>query len=149
MTTPFPLQTLLELSHARLDDAARRLGQLLASEQEGSKKLALLTQYRDEYHGRFLEAARQGLTPDQWQNFRAFLAKLDEAIAQQLRAVENSRQRTADGQKAWLAQRSKTRAFDTLSDRHHRAELKREGRLEQRLTDEHAAKRRDEGGAGE
>lgn len=142
MTSPFRLQTLLDLSHARLDDAARRLGQLLSSEQEGQRKLDLLAQYRDEYHARFLEAAKDGMTPDQWQNFRAFLDKLDEAIAQQQRAVAISRQLTAKGQQAWLDQRGKAKAYDTLSDRHRAHEQRREGRIEQHATDEHAAKRR-------
>lgn len=140
MTTRFPLQTLLDLSHSRLDDAARTLGRLVASEQEVAKKLAMLNEYRDDYHARFLEAARNGLTPEQWQNFRGFLDKLDQAIAQQTRVVERSRERTADGQKQWLAQRTKAKAFDTLSDRHRQAEVRREGRREQHVTDEHAAK---------
>ncbi len=142
MTKRFPLQTLLDLSHARLDDAARLLGKMVASEQEVAKKLAMLHDYRSEYHGRFLEAARTGLTPDQWQNYRSFLGKLDQAIAQQTQLVENSRRRISDGQQAWIAQRGKTKAFDTLSDRHHQAMVKRQGQLEQKITDEHAAKNR-------
>ena len=62
----FPLQSLLELSQTRMDDAARRLGQLLASEQEVEKTLALLEQYREEYEARFREAAQAGLSRDEW-----------------------------------------------------------------------------------
>lgn len=142
MSTPFPLQTLLDLSHARLEDATRELGRLVASERESEQKLAILVQYRDEYNARFAEAARAGLSPLTWQNFRAFLDKLDQAIAQQTRAVEASHQRTVDGQKAWLTQRTRSKAMDTLSDRHRQAEVRRDGRREQRLTDEHAAKTR-------
>lgn len=136
----FPLQSLLDLSHARMDDAARKLGQLLANEQEGAKRLALLIQYRDEYHQRFLQAARDGLDRELWANYQAFLGRLDEAISQQQAALTAYRQRTTDGQKAWLDQRNRAKAFDTLSQR-HLAEMRRaDDKAEQQVTDEHAAK---------
>ncbi|HMM55182.1 MAG TPA: flagellar export protein FliJ [Candidatus Desulfobacillus sp.] len=138
----FPLQPLLDLSNARKDDAARRLGQLLASEQEVGKTLALLEQYREEYEGRFREAARNGLTRDEWGNYHTFLDRLDEAIAQQRSLVESSRQRTLDGQKNWLDQRNRAMAFDTLSQRHRASEVRKEAKTEQRAQDEHAAKLR-------
>jgi flagellar FliJ protein len=146
----FKLQTLLDLSLARMDDAARQLGQLLASEQEGSKKLELLVRYRGEYQQRFLAAAKRGLGCEEWGNYRAFLLRLDDAITQQQSALELSKQRTTDGQKAWLDQRKKVKAFDTLSQRHRAGLLKAEGRAEQKMTDEHAANGgRHEGRAGD
>jgi flagellar FliJ protein len=136
----FPLQTLLDLSHARMDDAARRLGQLIASEQEGSRQLAMLIEYREEYHRRFLEAARLGMDRDLWENYRSFLARLDEAIAQQQTVLDASRQRKSVGQQTWMEKRSRAKAFDTLSARHKAGVLREEGRAEQKITDEHAAK---------
>ncbi len=140
MKNRFPLQTLLDLSHARMDDAARRLGQLIASEQEGSRQLAMLIEYREEYHRRFLEAARLGMDRDLWENYRSFLARLDEAIAQQQTALDASRQRKSAGQQTWMEKRSRAKAFDTLSARHKAGVLREEGRAEQKITDEHAAK---------
>jgi len=136
----FPLQTLLDLSHLRMDDAARRLGQLIASEQEGTRQLAMLIEYREEYHKRFLEAARLGMDRDLWENYRSFLARLDEAIAQQQAALDASRQRKTVGQQTWMEKRSRAKAFDTLSARHKAGVLREEGRAEQKITDEHAAK---------
>lgn len=136
----FPLQILLDLSHVRMDDAARRLGQLIASEQEGTRQLAMLIEYREEYHRRFIEAARLGMDRDLWENYRSFLARLDEAIAQQQTALDDSRQRKTVGQQTWMEQRSRAKAFDTLSARHKAGALREEGRAEQKITDEHAAK---------
>lgn len=140
MASDFPLQTLLDLSQARLEDATRQLGQLLASEQEDEKKLSLLLSYRDEYQARFRAAARNGMSRDEWRNFQSFLARLDEAVARQHAVVNASKQRTADGQKAWLDERTKMKAFDALSQRHKAKEQKVEAKREQRFTDEHAAK---------
>jgi flagellar FliJ protein len=136
----FPLQSLLELSQTRMDEAARRLGQLLASEQEVEKTLTMLIQYRDEYEGRFREAAKNGMAREQWRNYQTFLGRLDEAIAQQRRVVDASKQRTAAGQQAWLDQRNKAKAFDTLSQRHKANEGRAAAKSEQRAQDEHAAK---------
>ena len=135
----FPMQSLLDLSQVHMDDAARKLGQLLASEEEVGKTLALLEQYREEYEARFRQAARNGLSRDEWRNYQTFLGRLDEAIAQQRALVEASRQRTADGQKEWLDKRNRVKAFDTLSQRHRANEEQAEAKSEQRAQDEHAA----------
>jgi len=140
MTERFPLQPLLDLATSRMDEAARRLGELIASERAVEEKLALLVEYRKEYQARFVEAARNGIGPDAWRNFSAFLGKLDEAITQQQRVVSDSRQRTEQGQQAWMDQRNKVKAFDTLSQRHQSAQARKAAKQEQRLTDEHAAK---------
>ena len=140
MTEPFPLQPLLDLANSRMDDAARKLGELIASEHAVEDKLKLLQAYRKEYQDRFVETARNGIGPDAWRNFSAFLGKLDDAIAQQQLIVSDSRQRTVQGQQEWVDQRNKVKAFDTLSHRHQSQQARKEAKQEQRLTDEHAAK---------
>ncbi len=141
MNKPSPLQPLLELMQSRMDDAARRLGELIASETEGKRKLDMLQEYRDEYQQRFLQAAASGIGPDAWRNYSAFLVKIDEAIAAQRSMVEQSRQRTVQGQQVWMNHRNKVKAIDTLTQRQRAAELRTEARREQRLSDEHAARR--------
>ncbi|MCZ7653501.1 MAG: flagellar export protein FliJ [Rhodocyclaceae bacterium] len=136
----FPLQSLLDLSNVRMDDAARKLGQLLASEQEVEKTLALLEQYREEYEARFRRAAQSGLTREEWSNYQSFLGRLHDAISQQRILVDASKQRTVDGQREWLDKRNRVRAFDTLSQRHKTVEERCEAKTEQRTQDEHAAK---------
>ena len=136
----FPLQSLLDLSNVRMDDAASKLGQLLASEHEVERTLALLEQYRGEYETRFRQAAQSGLTREEWGNYQSFLGRLDEAIAQQRALVEASKHRTVNGQKEWLDKRNRVKAFDTLSQRHKANEVRSEAKTEQRAQDEHAAK---------
>ena len=149
MTEPFRLQPLLDLATNRLDEAARILGALLSGEQECQRKLAALEEYRTAYQRRFREAASQGIGPDAWRNFSAFLHRIDAAIAAQRAAVEQSHQAVADGQQDWLAQRNKVKAFDALSQRHQAAQTRREQRDEQRRSDDHAAKTHRERGEGE
>lgn len=140
MSPAFPLQTLLELSQIRLDDATRRLGELMAGERTAGERLTLLAQYRSEYHSRFLTAAQSGLSQDQWRNFQAFLAKLDNAIGQAQAAVDQSKRHTEAGQKAWLDKRGEMKAFDTLSRRHQQRQQYAEQKRDQKAQDEHAAR---------
>ena len=141
MTRQFPLQSLLDLSQLRLDEATRRLGELISGEQEASQRLELLTQYRAEYQERFVAAAQSGLSPKEWQNYRSFLQKLDDAVNQAASMVAQSKQRTAMGQQEWLNKRGKVKAFDTLSQRHQSRLDQADNRQEQKASDEHSARR--------
>jgi flagellar FliJ protein len=137
---PFPLQSLLELSQLRMDESAKRLGELLAGEQEAGARLILLQQYRDEYNERFVAAAKSGIGRDAWSNYQSFLARLDDAITQAHAMVAHSKLRTADGQRELAAKHGKVKAFDTLSQRHRSRELGAENRKEQKIQDEHATR---------
>lgn len=141
MSTRFPLQPLLDLSQLRLDDATRRLGELMSGEKRASERLALLTQYRAEYQDRFLAAAREGLPRDQWRNYQAFLDKLDDAIRQAEAAANQSRLHTQVGQRTWLDTRGQVKAYDTLNQNHLLRQQYAEQRRDQKAQDEHTAHR--------
>jgi flagellar FliJ protein len=137
----FPLQSILDLSQMKLDEATRRLGELISGEQQAAQRLELLAQYRDEYHARFLVAARDGLSRDQWRNYQSFLDRLDVAIGQAREMVAQSHQLTAAGQQEWLEKRGRVKAFDTLAQRHQARVNHAETRLEQKALDEHISRR--------
>ncbi len=141
MNKPFPLKPLIDLTQVRLDDATRKLGELIALEQEGHRKLELLQSYRAEYAARFEEAARNGIGAEAWRNYSAFLVRIDEAVEVQRKAVDQSRQRTLAGRENWTQHRNKLKAFDTLEQRHLATQSRLVARSEQKLVDEHSAKR--------
>lgn len=141
MSTHFHLQPLLDLSRLRLDEAACELGKLIAGEQEASRRLALLTEYRTEYHARFLAMARNGIGPGEWSNYSSFLARIDDAIVQAAQSVALTQQRTLAGQQEWLGKHGRVRAFDTLADRHRSRIEGQQQRVEQKTSDEHGARR--------
>jgi flagellar FliJ protein len=141
MPPKFPLQSLLDLSNLRLDEAARRLGELVNGELQATQRLELLVQYRSEYHARFLAAARHGLAPDQWRNYQSFLERLDLAVTQAQDLVAQSRQRKEAGQQEWLDKRGRVKAFDTLAHRHLARTEYAERKQEQKLQDEHSARK--------
>lgn len=141
MKRQFPLQSILDLSQLRLDEATRKLGELISGQQEATQRLQLILQYRDEYQSRFLAAAQNGIGLEAWQNYRAFLERLDAAVAQAREMVAASELRTAAGQQEWMDKRGRVKAFDTLAQRHRSRVLHAENKQEQKHVDEHAARR--------
>lgn len=140
MAEHFRLQSILDLSQTRMDDAARTLAALIAGENDQAGKLAMLEDYRREYQDQFMAAARSGLTPGQWSNYRAFLARIDDAINHQQQQVTQSRHRAQVGQREWLDTRTRVKAFEALSDRHQANVVKREARSEQRIADDRSGR---------
>lgn len=144
MADAFRLQSILDLSINRMDEAARSLAALMASEQDQARKLEMLEQYRAEYTGQFMAAARCGLTPNQWANYRQFIARIDDAIVHQQRQVEHSRSLSQAGQREWLDTRTRVKAFETLSVRHQTAVARTHARVEQRSSDDRSGRQVDE-----
>ena len=60
MTARFHLQPLLDLAQTRTDEAARKLGELVAAERDLEQKLKMLEEYREEYNERFVQYLRDG-----------------------------------------------------------------------------------------
>lgn len=141
MTRAFTLQPLLDRSRTQLNNATSELGQLIAHEQEGSRKLELLQGYRAEYVTRFRDAVRDGLGVETLRNYGAFMARIDEAIELQQALLNESQRSTSAGKEAWIRERNRVKAFDTLHDRHREREQHDEQRREQRQSDEHTTNR--------
>lgn len=125
----------------RTDDATRQLGKLIAAEQNAKSRLQMLEQYREEYAQRLRDATAQGITRSALHNYQDFLARIDQAIAQQSMAVRQSEQSTAVGQDHWKEQNKQLKAIDTLSLRHDARERLRNGKQEQKMLDEFSARK--------
>lgn len=139
MTKRSALDTLLELAQTRTDDAARRLGALNTQGVDMETKLALLTEYWNEYSARFQISMQQGITAADWRNYQEFLNKLDAAIVQQREVLAATRQRVEAGQVAWQSAKRTLKSYDTLAQRQAGAEMLRMARHEQKETDERAS----------
>jgi len=141
MSQPFTLQPLLELMQNRTDEATRKLGQLIAAEQNAKSRLQMLEQYRAEYADRLRDAIAQGMTRQVLANYQDFLGRIDEAIHQQTTVVQQTENNTLHGQQHWKEQNTRLKAIDTLSLRHDAKEKQREEKREQKLLDEFSARK--------
>ncbi|MBL8376898.1 MAG: flagellar export protein FliJ [Burkholderiales bacterium] len=132
--------TLIDLSQQRSDAAAAQMAQLMRRHEESSKKRAVLSSYRDEYRARMDEAKRRGAGGATIENFRAFVERLDEAVAQQQADADFWHQRLADARARWQGERRSLSAYSTLAERRAAAQALRDRRRERRAEDEFAAR---------
>lgn len=140
MAERFPLQPLLEHARQHMDAAERNLGLLKQKEDEARQRLAELEGFRQEYHARLANSSAVGMHIQLMRDYHAFLAKIEHAIRHQVAVVEEAHARWESAHRQWLAEWRKVRAYEALAQRHHKRERLRAERLEQRLTDEHAAR---------
>jgi len=140
MTKPFSLQPLMDLAQHQNESATRRLGQLNKLQHDAQNKLETLRQYRSDYQTRLQESTRNGMNPDELRNFLEFIRKIDEAIAQQLQAVEQSKASTLAGRGEFDSTRRKLKSFGMLQQRHIDTQNKIAEKSEQKALDEHTGR---------
>ena len=136
MAHNFALQPLLELMQERTDEASRRLGQLIAAEQNSRQQLSMLEEYRNEYVERLRQTTQAGTTRQIIANYQEFLRRIEEAIEQQTKQVRQSESNTLRGQQHWRTQNTRLKAIDTLAIRHEEKLRKHEDKKAQKLLDE-------------
>ncbi|OGS90780.1 MAG: flagellar export protein FliJ [Gallionellales bacterium GWA2_60_18] len=140
MAEPFSLQPLVKLAQHQNDSATRRLGQLNKQQQSAQEKLETLQQYRKDYQTRLQEATQNGISQADLRNFQQFISKIDEAIGQQLKQVEQSKVSTQTGRSEFDATQRKLKSFDTLQQRHIEEQKKVAEKSEQKALDEHTGR---------
>lgn len=140
MTKTFTLEPLIKLTQHQNESATRKLGQLNRQQQSAQQKLDTLMEYRKDYQNRLQEAARSGMDQTQLRNFQHFINKLDEAINQQRKVVEQSKISTQAGRSEFDTTQRKLKSFDTLQQRHFEAQRKIAEKSEQKALDEHTGR---------
>ena len=140
MATSSALKTLVELATTETDAAAVRLGAAIRHEMESVKKRLMLSEYRDDYSARFQASMAIGLSAAEHRNFQQFMDKLETAIRGQDEIVEQARHKITQERSAWQAGERKRMSFSTLVKRATTAANLREGRRDQKQTDELASR---------
>lgn len=140
MANTSALETLIDLAQRESDACAKRLGAALKAVEEGEQKLQMLLGYRDDY-GRQLDAAQMnGISPFSYQNFVAFLGKLENALNGQRDVVKHARYKADTEKKAWQESERKRLSYRTLNERAALEALTIENKRDQKMMDDHAAR---------
>jgi flagellar protein FliJ len=140
MAHPSALDTLIDLAQRASDDAAKRLGAALKAVEDGEQKLKMLEGYRDDYVARLDAAQAAGITPFAYQNFVAFIAKLDVALNGQRDVIKHAKYKADLERKAWQESERKRLSYRTLNERAALEALKAENKRDQKMMDDHAAR---------
>lgn len=140
MASTTALDTLIELTQEALDEAARMLASNRRNQQQAQAQAQTLAQYRSEYGQRLQEAMQEGIDPASLQNYRAFLASLDQAIERAALTLAAQQSKVDSSQKLWQEQWRKLNSYDTLVERRAQGEQRLQQRTEQRHSDEIGAR---------
>jgi flagellar FliJ protein len=136
MPRPFPLRTLLEHSQHRLEAAERAMRYQKRKEEAARQRLEELQGFRAEYQSRLGSGSQVGIDIHMLREFHVFLKKLDSAIHAQEEEVRLARERWQAAHGYWTTARAKVKAYEALAERHLRAEIRREDKLNQNNMDE-------------
>lgn len=120
----------------KADDVARSAAKMQKNLKNNEDQLVQLERYRAEYQETYLRNAAQGIGGVQLRDFQQFLAKLDNAVAEQKMRIEQLTQEYQYTRQHWLKQRNHAKAVGNLVDRYKEQELKQANKKEQSLNDE-------------
>ena len=140
MANASALDTLIDLAQRESDACAKRLGAALKAVEEGEQKLQMLLGYRDDYANRLDAAQMAGITPFAYQNFVAFLGKLEQAIDGQREVLKHARVKAEMERKGWQESERKRLSYRTLNERAALDALALESKRDQKMMDDHAAR---------
>lgn len=134
------LATLLTLAEKSSDEAARKLGLVLQQVNDAEKKLNMLVEFRDEYASRFQSGLISGMSPATYRNFQLFIAKLDDAVADQQLVVNQANMRAESTRGAWVAKEREKLTYKTLTERSSKRLAIAAEKKEQKITDDFASR---------
>lgn len=134
------LQMLIELATTSRDGAAAHLAQMRQQLAQAQAQQAALRGYACEYTSRASRNSQQGIDPAAQSNWRAFDAKLEQALAQQAREVERREALAALAERELNEMQRRVKSLDTLAARQRESLRQSTARREQKHTDEIAAR---------
>ena len=143
MTKSQRLQPLVKVAESNEQKAAKVMAEAVALLNQHRNRLESLRQYRDDYVRRFAEAGAAGMPASQLIDYRAFISRLDNAIRDQEKIIDQHVQVVEDKKRVWLLTRSRTQSIDKAVDRFRRQEQRASDKREQRELDDGATRNSD------
>lgn len=135
----FRLKTVLFVAQEREDNARKALEKALSAQQQADAQLQQLHDYRDDYQQR--QRSGVSLTPLQWQGYQDFLIRIQQAIDIQIHICEQAQKTTDIARQHYFKQQRFLKGIELLKEKHEKAELQQQERVEQKLLDEFAMRR--------
>lgn len=135
------LSLLIKIQKEREDNLQGHFVRAQQAYLQAEQKYQGLANYRTEYIQQSLQQGSVGLGGRQYNQYVSFISKLDQALTQQGRVVQQSRNAAEQRRQSWLKMQTKRKALEKLVEQ---AQLKAQllaDRQQQKLTDEYATQR--------
>ncbi len=134
------LSVIVELNAKNEKKALEHFGQIQKQKHQAETQLQHLQSYLQDYKDKYQSQLKIGLNVQQLMEFRAFIDKLDKAIAEQQQNIINLDKQLSSARTQWERQHHKTRAMQKVCDAAVKEERKAEDKREQNEQDERAAR---------
>ena len=134
------IQVIVDLKANQEQQALQSFGKCQSKHQETVKQIEHLTNYRQEYLDNFNARGSAGVSIHQLQEFRAFVVKLDTAIAGQEKVLQDLAEKLAKKREIWLQAHQKTNSLQKVQDSALLTEQVQLERREQKDQDERASR---------
>lgn len=105
------------------------------------KQLDQLLQFKADYESMLATKSREGITASQLQDYRLFLAKLNQAIEQQTQVLKAAEAELAEVRSAWIDKSQRKSALEHLVEERQKAQRRLKEKAEQAESDERAMTR--------
>lgn len=132
MNKSVKLQPIAKISQQQERNAARSHGDSIRQVEQQQQQLNELINYRNQYLNAFRSAGESGLPASQMQDYRLFLSRLDDAIAQQQQQVMNGQQQCEIKQEKWMHKRSRSKMVNKVVEKRQLTEHREMEKREQR-----------------
>ncbi|GHG69487.1 hypothetical protein GCM10010919_19460 [Alishewanella longhuensis] len=108
---------------------------------QAEQKYQGLANYRTEYIQQSLQQGSVGLGGRQFNQYVSFISKLDQALTQQGRVVQQSRNAAEQRRQSWLKMQTKRKGLEKLVEQAQAKTQLIADRQQQKLADEYASQR--------
>lgn len=120
--------------------AAVKMNQSFQEQQESLEQLDKLKGYRDDYVAQFKLKGQGGMSASRLREYQAFVQKLDSAIEEQMKAVQNMSVKVDESQQAFKKTNSRKKVVEKLIKKSKHQELAGVDRQEQNEADDRVFK---------
>ena len=136
MTKSKRLKPIIKIAEEREQVAVR--GYLQAQQTHNGRlaRLDELVAYREEYQGKFISTDSVARTAFQFNDYRAFLLRLDAIIEEQKRLVALSATDMESKRIEWLKKREKSQSLEKVAEKFMKEEQLQQNQKEQKEADE-------------
>jgi flagellar FliJ protein len=138
MTKSKRLKPLIKLAEEREQVAIKQYVETQKIHRDRQARLEELQSYKTEYQNRFVSADSAARSAFQFNDYLAFLSRLDSIITEQRRLVVQCEKELELKRKAWLKRREKAQALGKAAERFLNEERAIQNKREQKDADERA-----------
>ncbi len=134
------LQLIVDLNAQHEKKALVALGKTQVKRQEALVQLDNLQEYLQEYKDKFQALSEQGVNISQLVEFRSFIHKLEKALEDQQKVVDEIDKDLSFARKIWERQHQKTQSLKKVCHSAEEVELKLQSKAEQNEQDDRASR---------